>query len=174
MDVWCYCHLTRPDALPIPDFDRTYVGGRILSFLSRFGDAAPVPVVFDDECVAGITRVVAYMLTEVLEMANRCFREAGEHAEIMPSGVRMAVYNDGQLRDRLQFSSSKRCPAFHPYIPIIQTLSRSILGAWDKDLLAGDGGAGGCAISGVAVVLRRGAGDCDDSPARTKRHTVAA
>lgn len=104
LDVWCHRHFTQPDAAPIPDFDSAYVGGRIASFLSRFGDAAaPVSVVFEDECIAGITRVVAYVLAEVLERANRCFGETGEHAKTMPGDVRLAVYNDAQLRERLQF-----------------------------------------------------------------------
>ncbi len=102
LDNWCYRHFTQPNALPIPGFDSTYVGSRIASFLSRFADG---PVVFEDECVAGITRAVAYMLTEVLEQANRCSREPGEHGKIMPSDIRMVVYGDEQLWDRLQFST---------------------------------------------------------------------
>ena len=101
LDVWCYRHFTQPDALPIPNFDNAYVGSRIAAFLSRFRNAH---VVFEDDCVDGITRVVAYLLTEVLEQANRLSRAAGEHAKIMPSDVRWIVYDDPQLRDRLQFS----------------------------------------------------------------------
>ena len=101
LDVWCYRHFTDPDALPIPNFDSTYVRHRIASFLSRFGDAS---VVFADECVAGITRAVAYMLTEVLEMANRHSHE-NERSKVIPSDVRMVVYlHVAQLRDRFRFS----------------------------------------------------------------------
>jgi hypothetical protein len=102
LDVWCYRHFTQPDALPIPDFDATYVGSRIASFLSRFADG---PVVFEDKCVAGITRAVAYMLTEVLEQASSYARQNGEHAKIMPSDLRMVVYREAQLRERFQFST---------------------------------------------------------------------
>jgi hypothetical protein len=49
LNVWCYRHFTQPDALPIPNFDSTYLGSRIASFLSQCRDA---PVVFEDECVA--------------------------------------------------------------------------------------------------------------------------
>ncbi|KAK3295698.1 uncharacterized protein B0H64DRAFT_442069 [Chaetomium fimeti] len=101
LDVWCHRHFRQPGALPIPSFDSAYVSSRIASFLSRFGD---VPVVLEDECVAGITRAVAYMLTRVLDLANRRSIKAGEHAGIMPTDVRMAVYHDAQLRDRFQFS----------------------------------------------------------------------
>jgi hypothetical protein len=104
LDAWCYRHFRQPDAMPIPDFDSAYVGGRIASFLSRLGDAEPVPVVFEAECVAGITRAVAYLISEVLELANNCYGEFGEHAKIMPSDVRMAVYGDKQLYERLGFS----------------------------------------------------------------------
>jgi hypothetical protein len=101
LDVWCHRHFRQPDALPIPGFDSAYVGSRIASFLSRFADS---PVVFEEECVAGITRAVAYMLTEVLERANHRSREYRERTKIMPSDVRLAVYGSPQLRDRFQFS----------------------------------------------------------------------
>ncbi|KAH6849964.1 hypothetical protein B0I37DRAFT_413399 [Chaetomium sp. MPI-CAGE-AT-0009] len=101
-EVWCRRHFREPDALPIPNFDSVYVRSRITSFLSRFGDGPEV--VFEDECVAGITRVVAYMLTEALEVANGRSREDDRDAKIMPSDVRLAVWFDFQLRDRFQFS----------------------------------------------------------------------
>jgi hypothetical protein len=44
------------------------------------------------------------MLTEVLVQANRRSLEGDNQTKIMPSDVWMAVYNDSQLRDRLQFS----------------------------------------------------------------------
>ncbi|KAL2020601.1 hypothetical protein VTK56DRAFT_8189 [Thermocarpiscus australiensis] len=103
LDVRCYRHFMQPGALPIPDFNSTYVSTRIRSFLSRFGDGS---VVFEDQCVAGITRVVAYIVTEILEMANRHSREADEpRTKIVPSDVRIVVYLDPQLRMRLQFST---------------------------------------------------------------------
>jgi hypothetical protein len=101
LNVWCYRHFTQPDALPIPNFDSTYLGSRISSFLSQCRDP---PIVFEDECVAGIARVVAYILTEVLEQATCRSRGGDNQGKIMPSDVRLAVYDDPQLRDRLQFS----------------------------------------------------------------------
>jgi hypothetical protein len=44
------------------------------------------------------------MLTEVLVQANRRSLEGDNQTKIMPSDVWMAVYNESQLRDRLQFS----------------------------------------------------------------------
>lgn len=103
LDAWCYRHFTQPNAIPIPDFDSVYVGGRIASFLSRLGDATLVPVVFEDECVAGITRAVAYLICEVLELADLDASGLG-HRKILPRDVRMGVYKDKQLYERLQFS----------------------------------------------------------------------
>ena len=60
-------------------------------------------MVFDDECIAGICRVVAFMLTEVFERANSCSRDA-ERTKIMPCDVRITVFNDDELRDLLHFS----------------------------------------------------------------------
>lgn len=99
LDVWCHRHFRQPDALPIPNVDSAYVGSRIASFLSRFTDS---PVMFGNECVAGITRAVAYMPTEVLERANRRVRDS-ERTRIMPSDVRMTVYYNPRLPDCFQF-----------------------------------------------------------------------
>ncbi|KXX75928.1 hypothetical protein MMYC01_207422 [Madurella mycetomatis] len=102
LDVLCYRKFTQPDALQIPNFDSTYLSNRIKSFLTRFGDAS---VAFEDECVAGITRVVAYLLAEILEVANRNARWGNvEWAKIMPSDIRTTVYFDFAIRDYLQFS----------------------------------------------------------------------
>lgn len=102
LDVLCYRHFTQPDALQIPNFDSAYVSGRIKSFLSRFGDAS---VMFEDECVAGITKVVAYLLAEILELANRHARWGNvEWAKIMPSDIRMVVYSEFDIRNYLQFA----------------------------------------------------------------------
>ncbi|KAG7284867.1 hypothetical protein NEMBOFW57_009482 [Staphylotrichum longicolle] len=100
LDVWCHRYFTQPDVVPVPGFDGAYVGSRIASFLSRFGDASAM---FDDACVAGITRVVAYMLTMVLERANGRARDS-YRPNIMPSDVRGGVYLECQFRDCLQFS----------------------------------------------------------------------
>ena len=102
LGTWCYRHFTQPDAFPIPNFDSKYVNGQIASFLSRYADPS---VVFEDECIAGITSVVTFILAEVFELADvQSFELSGEGAKIMPSDVRMAIYNDPELRDYLQFS----------------------------------------------------------------------
>ena len=104
LDAWCHRHFIEPDALPIPGFDAAYVSGRVGAFLAKLGEAAPVPVVLEEGCVKGITRAVAYLVGEVLEAASRSCYEAGEHVRIMPGEVRMGVYSDSQLYERLGFS----------------------------------------------------------------------
>lgn len=99
LDVRSYRHFMQPEARPIPNFDSAYVCNRIRAFLSRFSDGS---VVFEDRCVAGITRSVAYMLTMVLEMANVNSIYWG--FDIMPSHVRLAVANDDQMYERFRYS----------------------------------------------------------------------
>lgn len=101
LDVWCHRHFRQPDARPIPNFDSAYVGSRIASFLSRSADASAV---FEDECVAGITRAVAYMLTDVLERASKGAHQDDMRTRIMPSDVRIAVSLSSELHDRFRFS----------------------------------------------------------------------
>ena len=100
LDTLCSRRFTASEAVTIPNFDSTYVSGRIAAFLSRFGDAS---ITFEDECVAGITRVVAFLLAEVIELADThgmgCSRD-----KIMPVDVRMVVQIDDELRDCLHFS----------------------------------------------------------------------
>jgi hypothetical protein len=60
-------------------------------------------VIFDVECIAGICIVVAFMLTEVLGIANNYSHDASR-TKIMPCDVRIAVFFD-ELRDLLQFSA---------------------------------------------------------------------
>jgi hypothetical protein len=101
LDVSCYRHFMLPHADPIANFDAAYVSGRIRTFLaSRSGDRS---VIFDDEYIAGICRVVAYMLTEVFELANDCSRDS-ERTKIMPCDVRITIFFNCELRDLLQFS----------------------------------------------------------------------
>ncbi|KAK0708695.1 hypothetical protein B0H67DRAFT_590943 [Lasiosphaeris hirsuta] len=96
----CYRFFTQPDAFQTSNFDSTYVGSRIASFLSQFGDAS---VIFEHECVTGIARVVAFILGEVTELANNYARD-GFRDKITSADIRMVVQVDPELRHLLQFS----------------------------------------------------------------------
>ncbi|KAI5460437.1 hypothetical protein BGZ63DRAFT_454713 [Mariannaea sp. PMI_226] len=101
IDVFFFNHFTQPHADPIPEFDVAYVGSRILAFLvSRSEDSS---VVFEKECIAGICRVVAFILTEIFELANGHSQD-DRRTKIMPCDIRLAVFFDPQLRELLQFS----------------------------------------------------------------------
>ncbi len=104
LDAWCHRHFTNPDALPIPGFDSAYVSGRVGAFLTKLGNVAAMPLVVEEGWVEGITRAVAYLVGEVLEAAGRSCAEGVEYAKIMPGEVRMGVYGDRQLYERLGFS----------------------------------------------------------------------
>jgi len=99
-DAFYFPNFMNPNEEGIPDFDYAFVSGRIKSFLSRFEDDS---VVFDPECVAGITRVVARMFVEVFELANNCSGDNGRK-HIMPCDIRLGVYNWEELLRCLQYS----------------------------------------------------------------------
>ncbi|KAM7189554.1 hypothetical protein V8F20_010093 [Naviculisporaceae sp. PSN 640] len=90
----------KPDEGLIPGFDYDTVTARIKSFLSRFEKQ---DVVYHDECVAGICRVVARLAAEVLELAGR--QSAGNlRDKILPCDVRLGVYHSDEVLRFLQFS----------------------------------------------------------------------
>lgn len=98
-DAYYYPSFLRSDKEPIPNFDVAFVSGRIKSFLTRFEDDS---VRFDDQCIAGITRVAARLLAEVLECANKRSLDVGR-TKILPCDVRLYTYPDEGFRC-LQFS----------------------------------------------------------------------
>ncbi|KAL1848595.1 hypothetical protein Plec18167_002220 [Paecilomyces lecythidis] len=99
-DVLFYRHFTQPHADPITEFDTISVTSRIRRFItSRFGYSS---IAFSNECVAGTCRVISFMVTEVLEMANNRACDA-QRPTIMPCDIRMAVVTSGEL-SHLYFS----------------------------------------------------------------------
>ncbi|KAH6879488.1 hypothetical protein B0T10DRAFT_520129 [Thelonectria olida] len=101
LDVFCYRFFTQPHADPIANFDATYVGGQIRNFLTSRSKDNSLEV--SSDCIAGICRAVAFMLTETLELANSCSRDS-HRTKIMPYDVCIAVFNDSELRELMQFS----------------------------------------------------------------------
>lgn len=99
-DSYYYPSFVKPDAKLIPGFDYVAVNSRIKAFLSRFEDGT---VVFQEECIAGITRVLTRIFAEVLDGAN-LYARACRHSKIVPSDVRFAVYHDEALMHCLRFS----------------------------------------------------------------------
>ena len=105
LDTWCYRHFMQPDASPIPGFDSTYVKERIASFLSQVGGGDYLAL--DDRCIAGITRALAYILDEILEMSYGYALDSHgtkERVKVMPSDIRMIVFRDKEFRDLFQLS----------------------------------------------------------------------
>ncbi|ORY16607.1 hypothetical protein BCR34DRAFT_597614 [Clohesyomyces aquaticus] len=101
LDAFLHRCFMQPHTEPINNFDATYVGGRIRAFLtSRAGNSTTI---FDDECIAGLCRAIAFILTEALELANKNSRD-WQHYKIVPWNVRLAVLCDDELRELLEFS----------------------------------------------------------------------
>lgn len=82
------------------NFDYVFVSERIKAFLSRFEYDAKK---FEDDCIAGITRVIARMFAEVLERADICSANNGR-TKILPCDIRTEVVISRELRRVLQFS----------------------------------------------------------------------
>ncbi|KAK5655707.1 hypothetical protein OQA88_5640 [Cercophora sp. LCS_1] len=99
-DGYYYPSFMKRDAKQIPGFNYVSVGGRIKSFLSRFESES---VVFNEECIAGIVRVLARFFAEALDEANIRARSS-ERNRIVPSDVRCAVYFHQELLSCLQYS----------------------------------------------------------------------
>jgi len=94
--------LTQPHANPIPDLDATAVANRIRAFLlSRSREERSL---FDsDEYVAGLCRCLAFLLGEILEIANFASKDGGRF-NIMPIDIRIAVRNNDGLFSAFKFS----------------------------------------------------------------------
>lgn len=102
LDFYLFQHLTQPYADPIPDWDATAVADRGRAFLfSRSGEERGL--FRNDEYVAGLCRCLAFLLGEVLELANNGARD-NYRSNIMPVDIRIAVHNDGELFSAFKFS----------------------------------------------------------------------
>jgi hypothetical protein len=115
IDTDLYSLFTKSLEMPVPGFDAAAVGSRIRDFLSqRAGKIDALPDVLDPEMVIqGITRVVAYIVSQILELSNnRAFaRERPDRSKpaeggyIVPSNIRMAVYDDPNLGPLIRYSA---------------------------------------------------------------------
>ncbi|PHH84742.1 hypothetical protein CDD83_1464 [Cordyceps sp. RAO-2017] len=108
LDSHCIDHFNAPHARPIPGLDLPSVSARIRAFLAR--RAGDVPVSLDQDSLTGIARVVAFLMTETLELADKLAfgrddSDGGEACCIVPSHVRMAVYHDADLLAVLRYSA---------------------------------------------------------------------
>jgi hypothetical protein len=102
LDSHLYSYFVQPHAKPILRFDTASVERRIKTFLdSRSGDT---PGGFDEECIVGICRVVAYLISEALELSSNSATGNNRNV-ILPSDIRIGVYLDRQLSDVLQYSA---------------------------------------------------------------------
>ncbi|CZR54994.1 uncharacterized protein PAC_04879 [Phialocephala subalpina] len=100
-DRYMYSFMMEPHLNLIPGFDDRGVEGRIKSFLTpRCGDDS---LVKDDKFIAGIRACIAYLLSEVLELASNHSLDSRRSA-IVPEDVRLAVFNDVELRGLFKYS----------------------------------------------------------------------
>ncbi|KAE8143554.1 hypothetical protein BDV38DRAFT_276639 [Aspergillus pseudotamarii] len=102
LNIYCHCCLTQSGAEPIPHFDADYVSRKIKHFLES--RVAGQFVTMEEESVGGIARVVAYLISEVLEVSSNaalCSRRYG----IVPADIRITVYSDPELYDVFQYST---------------------------------------------------------------------
>ncbi|KAF5651392.1 uncharacterized protein FTJAE_139 [Fusarium tjaetaba] len=103
LDVASYRHFTEPDQDPIPDFNESHVCVLIRQFLeSRSQDK---PMVFRDNAIKGICRVLGYIVTEVFELANGVATDS-QHNKILPCHVRQAVLLDEDILRLVCFSKA--------------------------------------------------------------------
>jgi hypothetical protein len=101
LDGCMYSFMMEPHSDPIPGYDNRAVGSKIKSFLTpRCEDNS---LVKDDKFIAGICACIAYLLSEVLELANNCGRDSGR-SKLVPVDIRLAVFNDVELRGLFKYS----------------------------------------------------------------------
>ena len=107
LDFHLFQCLTQPYANPVPDWDAPAVADRAQAFLISRGEVEEEeggPGLFqDDEYIAGLSRALAFLLGEVLEIASNVARDS-ERSKIMPVDVRIAVCNDPELLSAFKFS----------------------------------------------------------------------
>ncbi|OOO06538.1 hypothetical protein OAory_01087410 [Aspergillus oryzae] len=101
LSTYCHCCLTRSDPEPIPNFDADHVSRKVSDFLESRATGQSVVI---EEFVSGIARVVAYLISEVLEVSSNaaiCSQRYG----IVPADIRISVYSDPELYDVFQYST---------------------------------------------------------------------
>ncbi|KAK6498552.1 hypothetical protein TWF481_011140 [Arthrobotrys musiformis] len=102
LDSHLYRHFTQPDSDPVPGFDAHGVAERIEKFLaSELNLSFPVDNIYPERAC----RVVAYLMTEILELAN--YRASDSlRPEIVPSDIRLSIYMDRDLFQTFQYSKA--------------------------------------------------------------------
>ncbi|KAH7377260.1 hypothetical protein BKA66DRAFT_533653 [Pyrenochaeta sp. MPI-SDFR-AT-0127] len=102
MDYYLHSCFMHPHANSIPNFDANIVEERIANFLKSHSGS--IPLVFDNDCIAGICRVVAYLVSEVLDLSSNCAIDSYRNG-IVPCDIRMAIHGDPKLFDKFKYST---------------------------------------------------------------------
>ncbi|KAE8392545.1 hypothetical protein BDV23DRAFT_192507 [Aspergillus alliaceus] len=102
LDVYCHCCLTQSATEPIPDFEVDYMCGKIKTFLNS--RAVCQPSAIEEESIRGICRVIAYLVSEILELSCNAAIDSYRYG-IVPLDIRISVYNDPELYNLLQYST---------------------------------------------------------------------
>lgn len=115
LDTELYYRFINAHKMDVPGFDATAVGTRIWNFLSHraSGTRASPGALGPKLAIQGITRVVAYLLADILrrssdwaigsERSDPCKYVEGGY--IVPSMIRLVVYRDVHLRPLFRYSA---------------------------------------------------------------------
>jgi hypothetical protein len=100
-DRCLYGFITRPNSEIIEGYDTVAVRKRIISFLTpQCGDNS---LIRDADFVDGLVACVAFLASDVLQLANNWRRDSGI-SSLVPSHLRGAVMTDNDLLDFFTFS----------------------------------------------------------------------
>ncbi|KAK6330542.1 hypothetical protein TWF696_003428 [Orbilia brochopaga] len=101
LDVHAYRYFTQPHADPIPNFDSASVELRTRKFLDSRSEKSSVSL--DDDSIAGVCRVLAYLISEALKHANNTARDS-YRKYMVPYDVRFGVYMSRDLFQLFKYS----------------------------------------------------------------------
>ena len=83
-----------PWSNPTPNLDTASLGNRVKEFLiSYHGDDG---LIADSRYIAGVAKGIEWLVGEVLELSSNGAKDGGRN-KIVPSDIRIAVYNDEEL-----------------------------------------------------------------------------
>lgn len=94
--------ILQPSSEPIAGFDAEGTRNRTRGFLTAHSGDSPMRL--NDDCIAGVCRGMAYLMTEVLELSSNRARDSGRKHTV-PSDIRVVVRDDEELRNMLQYSA---------------------------------------------------------------------
>lgn len=98
VDGCMYSFMMEPYSDPISGYDNRTVGSKVKSFLApRCEDNS---LVRDHKFIAGICSCIAFLLSEVLELA----KNGTSRSVLVPGDIRIAVFNDEELRGLFKYS----------------------------------------------------------------------